>query len=78
MQYKSRDDWDSQYKYGDAAAWKVRAYGGTDYNCNADAYDGDDGLKYLEINIKEDGNLYENIDQQHLLFTGEKYIPKKI
>ncbi|MDO4956643.1 MAG: hypothetical protein Q4E60_06435 [Bacteroidales bacterium] len=58
--------------------WWTGAYGGTDYNCNADALDGDDGLKYLEINIKEDGNLYENIDQQHLLFTGEKYIPKKI
>lgn len=58
--------------------WWTGAYGGTDYNCNADAADGDNGLKYLEINIKKDGNLYENIDQQHLLFTGENYIPKKI
>ena len=36
------------------------------------------GKKVIKLNIKEDGNLYDNIDAQHLLFTGDGYTPLKI
>ena len=36
------------------------------------------GKKIIKINIKEDGNLYDNLDAQHLLFTGDGYTPLKI
>lgn len=58
--------------------WWTGAYGGTDYNCAALAEDGEDGTKVIKLNIKEDGNLYDNIDEQHLLFTGDAYTPVRI
>ena len=53
--------------------WWTGAYGGTDHNCTDFIQEEEDGTKYIELNIKEDGNLYDNIDQQHLLFTGDAY-----
>ena len=53
--------------------WWTGAYGGTDHNCTDMLQEEEDGTKYIELNIKEDGNLYDNIDQQHLLFTGDAY-----
>ena len=58
--------------------WWTGAYGGTDYNCAEIAEDYGDGQKVIKMNIKEDGNLYGNIDAQHLLFTGDAYTPVKI
>ena len=58
--------------------WWTGAYGGTDHNCIDMIQEEDDGTKYIELNIKEDGNLYDNIDQQHLLFTGDAYTLLKI
>ncbi|MBR5678372.1 MAG: hypothetical protein IKX20_09605, partial [Paludibacteraceae bacterium] len=59
--------------------WWSAAYGGTDHNCNDMVKD--DPLtskKILEINIKEDGRLYDIIDEQHLLFTGQGYTPLEL
>ena len=53
--------------------WWTGAYGGTDHNCLDMVQEDEDGTKYIELNIKEDGNLYDNIDVQHLLFTGDAY-----
>ena len=58
--------------------WWTGAYGGTDHNCLDMVQTDDDGTTYIEINIKEDGNLYDNIDQQHLLFTGDSYTLMKL
>ena len=58
--------------------WWTGAYGGTDHNCTDMILEEEDGTKYIELNIKEDGNLYDNIDQQHLLFTGDAYTLLKI
>ncbi len=53
--------------------WWSAAYGGTDHNCIDFVQEDEDGTKYIELNIKEDGNIYEMIDEQHLLFTGDAY-----
>ena len=53
--------------------WWTGAYGGADHNCLDMVQEEEDGTKYIEINIKEDGNLYDNLDVQHLLFTGDAY-----
>lgn len=59
--------------------WWTGAYGGAEHNAIDFAVDdADTGLKVIKINLKEDGNLYDNIDAQHLLFTGDAYTPKKI
>ena len=58
--------------------WWTGAYGGTEHNCIDMIQEEEDGTKYIELNIKEDGNLYDNIDQQHLLFTGDAYTLLKI
>lgn len=53
--------------------WWTGAYGGNDHNCLDMVQEDEDGTKYIELNIKEEGNLYDNIDVQHLLFTGDAY-----
>ena len=53
--------------------WWSGAYGGTDHNCVDFIQEEEDGTKYIELNIKEEGTLYDLIDQQHLLFTGDNY-----
>lgn len=58
--------------------WWTGAYGGTDHNCIDMAEDGPNGHKIIKINIKEDGNLYDNIDVQHFLLTGDAYVPVKL
>lgn len=58
--------------------WWTSAYGGADHNSIDMVEVDENGSKYIEVNIKEDGNLYDNIDAQHLLFTGEAYTVKKI
>ena len=58
--------------------WWTGAYGGTDHNCIDMAEDGPNGHKIIKINIKEDGNLYDNIDAQHFLLTGDAYVPVKL
>ncbi len=58
--------------------WWTGAYGGGEYNCAELLQEEEDGTKYIELNIKEDGNLYENIDVQHLLLAGDSYTPLAI
>lgn len=58
--------------------WWSGAYGGADHNCIDMIQEEEDGTKYIELNIKEEGSLYDNIDQQHLLFTGSGYTPLKL
>ena len=54
--------------------WWSAAYGGSEHNCIDFATDDEEtGKKTIEINIKEDGNIYDLIDDQHLLFTGDGY-----
>lgn len=53
--------------------WWSAAYGGGEYNCAELMQEEEDGTKYIEFNIKEDGNIYGLIDEQHLLFTGSDY-----
>ena len=53
--------------------WWSAAYGGTEHNCLDMVQEDEDGTKYIELNIKEDGNIYDLIDEQHLLFTGDAY-----
>ncbi len=59
-------------------AWWSSTYGGTDYNCMEILQEEEDGTKYVEINIKEDGNLYGNIDEKHLQLVGDSYTPLAI
>lgn len=59
--------------------WWDGAYGGNEHNCIDMAEDDPaTGMKVIKINIKEDGNLYDNLDAHHFLLTGEKYTPMKI
>lgn len=58
--------------------WWTGAYGGRDHNSIDMVEVDENGSKYIEVNIKEDGNLYDNIDAEHLLFTGGGYTVKKI
>ena len=59
--------------------WWSAAYGGTDHNCAEEATDDEaTGLKSIKIDIKKDGNLYDKIDVEHLLFTGDAYTLKKL
>lgn len=58
--------------------WWTGAYGGNEHNCIDMCEDHDSGKKVLMLNIKEEGSLYGNIDEQHLLFTGDGYTPLKI
>ncbi len=53
--------------------WWTGAYGGAEHNCLDFVQEAEDGTQYIELNIKEEGSLYENIDVQHLLFTGSDY-----
>lgn len=59
--------------------WWSGAYGGPEHNCIDMAIeDPETGLMSIAVNIKEDGNLYNNLDAQHLLFTGSDYTPMAI
>ena len=58
--------------------WWSAAYGGGEHNCLDMVQEEEDGTKYIEINIKEEGSIYELIDQQHLLFTGDAYTLLKL
>ena len=53
--------------------WWSAAYGGADHNCVDFIQEEEDGTKYIELNIKEEGTIYDMIDDQHLLFTGDSY-----
>ncbi len=53
--------------------WWTGAYGGTEHNCLDFVQEAEDGTQYIELNLKEEGSLYDNIDTQHLLFTGSDY-----
>lgn len=53
--------------------WWSAAYGGAEHNCMDMVQEEEDGTKYIEINLKEEGSLYDLIDDQHLLFTGDAY-----
>ena len=60
--------------------WWNGAYGGTDHNSidMAEEVENETGMYVIEINIKEDGNLYDLIDAQHLCLTGSDCTPLKI
>lgn len=53
--------------------WWSTTYAGADHNCIDLVQTAEDGSKYIDINIKEDGNMYDTIDEKHLLFTGDAY-----
>ncbi len=53
--------------------WWGDAYGGFEHNCIDMVQEDEDGTKYIELNIKEEGTLYDQIDEKHLLFTGSDY-----
>ena len=53
--------------------WWSAAYGGSEHNCIDMVQEEEDGTKYIELNIKEEGSIYDLIDAQHLLFTGDNY-----
>ena len=56
--------------------WWISAYGGDEHNSLDFAnVDEESGMKVIHMNIKEDGHLYDNLDAQHLLFTGSDYTP---
>lgn len=55
--------------------WWSGAYGGTDHNCIDKAEPGDNGNMVIKLNINEEHTLYDLIDAQHLLFTGDDYYP---
>lgn len=58
--------------------WWSASYGGTEHNCMDMIQEEEDGTKYIEINIKEEGSLYDLIDQQHFLITGSGCTPLEI
>ena len=60
------------------SGWWSDSYMGGEFNCVELLEYDTDGSAYLMLNIKEDGHLYDIIDQQHLLFTGSGYELKKI
>lgn len=53
--------------------WWTTTYGGADHNCIDCVETAEDGTTCLVLNIKEDGNMYDAIDEKHLLFTGDAY-----
>lgn len=56
--------------------WWSAAYGGPDHNCiDKSEEDPETGNRVIKLNIKEDHNIYDLIDAQHLLFTGDAYTP---
>ena len=58
--------------------WWTGAYGGEEHNCIDMIQEEEDGTKYIELDIKGEGTLYPNIDEQHLLFTGSDYTLQEI
>ena len=58
--------------------WWSAAYGGNEHNCIDMIQEEEDGTKYIELDIKGEGTLYPNIDEQHLLFTGSDYTLQEI
>lgn len=83
------DEWDIikdgefYFEYtGDASSnvrvttgWWSGAYGGTDHNCIDLATPNEDGNMVIKLNLNEDHNIYDLVDAQHLLFTGDAYTP---
>jgi hypothetical protein len=59
--------WDASWVVGDIGA-----------NLPERMIDNGDGTYHIEINISEDTPFLDTIDQKHLLFTGEGYIPNRI
>lgn len=55
--------------------WWSDAYGGGEHNCHEDAKPGDKDNMVIELNISGDKHIYDLIDAQHLLFTGDGYTP---
>ena len=53
--------------------WWSATYGGNEHNCIDMIQEEEDGTKYIELDIKGEGSIYDAIDQQHLLFTGDAY-----
>ena len=53
--------------------WWSTTYGGAEHNCIDCVETAEDGTTCLVLNIKEDGNMYDAIDEKHLLFTGDAY-----
>ena len=58
--------------------WWSATYGGDDFYVESMTKDSQTGWYIMEINIKEDGNIYELIDIEHLLFTGQGYTPLEL
>ena len=59
--------------------WWTSAYGGDEHNCIDMAIkDPETGLMSIALDFKGDGHLYDNLDAQHLLFTGSDYTPMGI
>ncbi len=57
--------------------WWDATYGGNEYNC-AQLIQEVNGAQVIEFNIKADGNMYDLMDEHHILFTGSDYTLKSI
>ncbi|MCQ2153406.1 MAG: hypothetical protein MJY44_02380 [Bacteroidales bacterium] len=58
--------------------WWSAAYGGGEHNSIEEAVKYEAGIYVIPINIKEDGNIYDLIDSQHLCLSGSDCTPLKI
>ena len=88
----SEEDWDNYIKNGTihllfegedpqvrvTTGWWSQTYADQDFFVGSMTEDSQTGWYIMEINIKEDGRLCDYIDDQHLLFTGGRYTPKKL
>ena len=59
--------WDASWVVGDIGA-----------NLPERMIDNEDGTFHIEINLADDAAFVETLDQKHLLFTGEGYVPNKL
>ena len=59
--------WDANWVVGDIGA-----------NLPERMIDNEDGTFHIEINLADDAAFVETLDQKHLLFTGEGFIPNKL
>ncbi len=58
--------------------WWKQAYGGSEHNCLDLVQEDANGNQYIELEMKSYPDLYNIIDVQHLLFTGDAYTITKI
>lgn len=59
--------------------WWQADYGGKEFNCAEFATDDPEtGMKVIKLSMKDYPDVYDRLDEQHLLFTGDGYKPLKL